>query len=108
MQRVHRTQAGNYFVKFENTPRPFDGFKLVIYAEYAKQWFNLAGGSPYLYENKTIRVHGLIKNHQDWGLEIIVNSPDVIQIVDPAAPDGEPSPVRRPIIFRDQSPGRQP
>ncbi len=83
---VHRSQKGTFFIKFEpleQAPRPFDGFKVVIFNDLAQNW-ERAGLSPLMYQQRTIRVRGVIQQHPEWGLEILVNSPRVIQIVDTA------------------------
>lgn len=81
---VYRTKStGTYFVRFELRPSrkpPYHGFKLVIFPNYAKQW-ELAGIDIFSYEYKVIRVRGLIQEHEKYGLEIVVNSPNMIEIV---------------------------
>jgi hypothetical protein len=86
VHNVHRSQKGTFFIKFEpleKAPRPFDGFKVVIFNDLAQNW-ERAGLSPTMYQQHTIRVRGVIQQHPEWGLEILVNSPRVIQIVDTA------------------------
>jgi hypothetical protein len=80
---VHRSQKGTYFIKFQpyqQAPRPFDGFKVVIFNDLVKNW-ERAGIDPKQYEGHIIRVRGVIRQHDAWGIEILVNSPRVIQIV---------------------------
>lgn len=89
---VHRSGRGTYFIKFEKTPRPFDGFKLVLFNQYVPVWTN-AGIDPREYQQKRLRVRGLVQDHPEWGLEIIVNRPEMISIVDgKAAQSTSPSP----------------
>lgn len=86
VHNVHRSQKGTFFIKFEplkKAPRPFDGFKVVIFNDLALNW-ERAGLSPLVYQQHTIRVRGVIQQHPEWGLEILVNSPRVIQIMDTA------------------------
>ena len=93
---AHRSYRGNWFVKFEQTKAPFEGFKLVIFENYARAW-DEAGISPKVYEGQTVRVRGLVQEHPTWGLEILVNRPEMVEIVDPAKP--------RPRILWKEDPG---
>jgi hypothetical protein len=85
VHEVYQTKStGTYFVRFEprsHNDRVFDGFKVVIRPRYEVNWIK-AGISPRSYAGHTIRVQGLIQEHPDWGIEILVNSPRVIQILD--------------------------
>lgn len=84
VHEVYKTKStGTIFVRFE--PRrfgepPFQGFKLVIFPDYQSAW-ERAGISIYDYAGKTIRVRGVVQEHPTWGIEILVNSPRVIEIV---------------------------
>jgi hypothetical protein len=81
---VYKTRAsGTYFIRFEpriNRDPVYSGFKLVIFPEYQTSW-DLAGISIDQYSQKYIRVRGLIQEHDKWGMEILVNSPRMIEIV---------------------------
>ncbi len=84
---VHRSQKGTYFVQFEpRRPgmRDFDGFKVVIRPRYVPAWRD-ARISVESYANQYICVRGVIQVHSFWGIEILVNSPHVIQIMDKPA-----------------------
>lgn len=81
---VHRSQKGTFFIKFQpksQAPRPFDGFKVVIFNALAQNW-ERACIDPHDYEQHIVRVRGVIRQHDDWGIEILVSSPRLIQIVD--------------------------
>ena len=84
VHEVYRSQnTGTYFVRFE--PRgwgdpPFAGFKVVIFPDYQSAW-SKAGISIPGYQGHHICVRGVIQVHKTWGIEILVNSPRVIQIV---------------------------
>lgn len=84
VHEVYRSQnTGTYFVRFEPRKRydpPFAGFKLVIFPNYQSAW-SKAGISIFDYEGHFIRVRGVIQVHEIWGIEILVNSPNLIQIV---------------------------
>jgi hypothetical protein len=79
--RVHESKNGTFFVRFDHDRNPISGFKLVIYKNYAEAW-RARGLSPTSYAGKRIRVHGLVKNHEDFGMEIIIYSPDAITVLD--------------------------
>jgi hypothetical protein len=84
---VHRSQKGTYFVQFERLvygAAPFAGFKVVIFNNYAEEWISL-GQNPTMYKNRLVRVRGVVQVHSTYGIEILVNSPRVIQVVDQAA-----------------------
>jgi hypothetical protein len=87
---TYQTKAtGTWFVRFD--PRnpgqpPFAGFKVVIFPDYEVEW-EMAGLTPRVYRGHTVRVRGVVREHATWGLEILVNSPRVMQIVEPAKPD---------------------
>jgi hypothetical protein len=87
---VYKTMStGTYFVRFSERQAgdtPFSGFKLVIFSGYESEW-SRAGLSPRLYAGRRIRVRGLIQAHPTWGIEILVNSPRLIQILEPDSPD---------------------
>ena len=84
VQEVYETKStGTFYIRFEKrgpADPPFQGFKVVIRPRYAKDWAN-AGLSPKLYEHKIVRVRGIIHKDPEWGIEILINSPRVIQIV---------------------------
>jgi len=83
VHEVYRSQKGTYFVRFEKRKsgdRPFDGFKVVIFDRYASEWISL-GMHPKHYAGHKVRVRGVIQDHETWGIEILVNSPRVIQII---------------------------
>jgi hypothetical protein len=81
---VHRSQKGTYFIKFQplgQAPRPFDGFKVVIFNALAQNWERV-GIDPSSYAEHIVRVRGVIRQHDAWGIEILVSSPRLIQVVD--------------------------
>jgi hypothetical protein len=87
---VHRSQKGTYFIKFQPTgqaPRPFDGFKVVIFNALARNW-ERSGIDPYSYAQHIVRVRGVIRQHDAWGIEILVSSPRLIQVIDESKQEG--------------------
>lgn len=82
VHEVYQSQKGTYFVRFEPRRRddpPFAGFKVVIFSDYQSAWLK-AGISIRGYQGHNIYVRGVIQVHEKWGIEILVNSPRVIQI----------------------------
>ncbi|MEW5870952.1 MAG: hypothetical protein AB1894_16885 [Chloroflexota bacterium] len=84
VHEVYKTRnTGTHFIRFE--PRQFNeavyaGFKVVIFPRYEQAWAQ-AGLAIKNYLGQNIRVRGVIQVHPDWGIEILVNSPRVIEIV---------------------------
>lgn len=82
---VYCTQkTGTYFVRFEarDYAKPvYSGFKLVIFPEYARSW-NDEGIDLHSYRNCRIRARGLVRLHEQWGLEILLNTPRLIQVME--------------------------
>jgi len=75
--------TGTYFLRFEpRGPRTpvFDGFKVVIFPNYQPAW-ERAGISIRSYQGQHVRVRGVIQVHAEWGIEVLVNSPQVIEVV---------------------------
>jgi hypothetical protein len=93
VHKVHRSKLGTYFVKFEQTDKPFAGFKLVIFDRYVPHW-EFAMVDPMDYQGEVARVRGLVQDHPTWDLEIIVHRPEMIAILDPAKP-------QQRIIWKD-------
>ena len=56
-------------------------FKVVIFPEYQDAW-DAEGISLFDYQRKNIYVRGIIQTHEKWGIEILVNSPRVIEIIE--------------------------
>jgi len=78
---VQKSRAtSTYCVKFQRGPWP-RVFKLVVFPNYVDN-FTLGGQTITDYERKTIRVRGLIQDHPEWGLEIIVYSENAITVLD--------------------------
>jgi len=78
---VQKSRAtSTYCVKFQRGPWP-RVFKLVVFPNYVDN-FTLCGQTITDYERKTIRVRGLIQDHPEWGLEIIVYSENAITVLD--------------------------
>jgi hypothetical protein len=78
---VQKSRAtSTYCVKFQRGPWP-RVFKLVIFSNYVNN-FALGGQTITDYERKTIRVRGLIQDHPEWGLEIIVYRENAITVLD--------------------------
>jgi len=78
---VQKSRAtSTYCVKFQRGSWP-RVFKLVIFPNYVDN-FALGGQTITDYERKTIRVRGLIQDHPEWGLEIIVYSENEITVLD--------------------------
>lgn len=84
VQEVYETRStGAFYIRFEKREPfepPFKGFKVVIRPRYVKEWSN-EDISPNMYSGRTVRVRGIIHNDPDFGIEILINSPRVIQIV---------------------------
>lgn len=82
---VYRSKnTGTFFVRFERREphdAPFNGFKVVIFPKYQTTWRE-TGIDPLDYKGHNVRVRGVIQNHPIWGLQILVNSPRVMQVVD--------------------------
>lgn len=100
VHRVYQSRGtGTWFVKFERTPRPAEGFRLVIFNGFTKRW-TAQGLDIRDYEGQTIRVRGLIRVDPVWGIQMLIDRPDVIGVVgeekpaapEPAAPAAEPEP----------------
>jgi hypothetical protein len=84
VHEVYQSLKGTYFVRFEKRKwgdRPFDGFKVVIFDRYASEW-KVLKLSPKMYQGHNVRVRGVIQDHETWGIEILVNSPRVIRVID--------------------------
>ncbi len=71
--------TGAYCVKFQRGTWP-RVFKLVIFRNYVDN-FRFGGQTIEGYEDRTIRVRGLIQRHPEWGLEILVYNESVITVV---------------------------
>lgn len=84
VREVYQSKStGTYFVRFEPRSRhepPFSGFKVVIFNNYLKRWA-AAGMSVDDYEGRCIRVRGLVQQHLRYGIEIVVTSPGMIEIL---------------------------
>jgi hypothetical protein len=89
VHRVYQSRSsGTWFVQFEDTRNPLESFRLVIYNRYTRVWTD-AGLNIEDYAKRTIRVRGLIRNDPMWGIQILIDRPDVITFVDDGKPDGE-------------------
>lgn len=86
VHKVHRSQRGTYFIRFDplevNEP-VYSGFKVVVFDEYVPRWQE-AGQRIEAYEHHQVRVHGVVQVHPTWGIEILINSPRMIEIADGA------------------------
>jgi hypothetical protein len=86
VQEVYETRStGAYYIRFDKRQPhepPFQGFKVVIRPRYSKEWFS-AHLSPKSYEGQKVRVRGVIRNDPEWGIEILINSPRVIEVISP-------------------------
>lgn len=95
VHEVYQTKStGTYFIRFQ--PRApyepvFSGFKVVIFNNYLKRWV-ASGISVEDYRGQIIRVRGVVQEHPKWGIEILVNSPRVIEIIQPEALQSDQSP----------------
>lgn len=84
VQEVYESKTGTFFIRFDERTAadpPFKGFKVVIQPKYAKEWV-AAGVSPKSYEKHKVRVRGVIQKHSEWGIEILINSPRVVDVVE--------------------------
>jgi len=76
VQKVLTSRSGkDYAVMFEDTTW-VKGFKLVFF----RKAINSMGGANYIHSlsGKTIRVRGLVKNHEKFGYQIIVSQKSMI------------------------------
>jgi hypothetical protein len=83
VHKVHRSQKGTYFIRFEplRYGEPvYSGFKAVIFNNYVDRW-SAVGTSIESYARKNIRVRGIVQKHETWGIEILVNSPHMIEVI---------------------------
>ncbi len=78
---VQRSKTSEtYAVKFRRG-RWVDVFKLVIFQQYVGN-FSQGARTIKSYQGHTIRVRGLIQRHDTFGLQILVNDEDMIEVVD--------------------------
>jgi len=77
---VEQGRTGAYTIKFERGPRA-SVFKLAISRRYISR-FSRGSITIRSYQDHTIRVRGLIQKHSRHGLQILVNSEAMIQVVD--------------------------
>lgn len=76
--KVGLSQRSNtYFLNFTEQR---NGFTVVIFDQVAKQ-FETKKVDPYSYEGKTVQVTGKIVKPPQYGVEIILDSPDNIKII---------------------------
>lgn len=84
VHKVYQTKnTGTIFVRFEpqsGSEPVYSGFKLVIFPDYQSAW-RKQGLNIFNYQGKYIRVRGVVQHHAKWGIEILVNSPHVIQVI---------------------------
>jgi len=84
VSEVYSSQnTGTCFIRFEPRRRgdaPYAGFKVVIFPDYQPAWKE-ARIPIASYCGHEIYVRGVIQMHAKWGIEILVNSPRVIQII---------------------------
>ena len=84
VHEVYETRStGAFFIRFDRrqpSDPPFKGFKVVIRPGYVRAWRD-QGLAPKAYQGKTIRVRGIIHDDPDWDIEILVNSPLLIEVV---------------------------
>ncbi|MFM9108825.1 MAG: hypothetical protein ACKOWF_19240 [Chloroflexota bacterium] len=78
--------TGTWFVKFEQTRTPLEGFRLVIWSRYTSRWTD-RGLDIRAYEGKTIRVRGLIRDDPNYGIQMLIDGPDAISVPTDAVPD---------------------
>lgn len=82
---VYKTQnTGTCFIRFEPRrygDKPFSGFKLVVFPKYQYLWDEK---SILLesYQGQYIRARGIVQTHDTWGIEILLNSPNLVEVVD--------------------------
>ena len=103
VHQVHQSRSsGTWFVKFEQTRSPIEGFRLVIYNGYTRHW-NDAGLNIHDYAGQTIRVRGLIRDDPNWGIQMLIDQPGVIAIVDkPESSEPRPEPPTQRIIWKTE------
>jgi len=85
--------SGTWFVKFEQTRIPTEGFRLVIFNSFTKRWTE-QGLDIRDYAGQTIRVRGLIRVDPTWGIQMLIDRPDVIGVAgaDTPGPQAPPAP----------------
>lgn len=114
--------SGTVFVKFEKTKSPVEGFRLVIFNSYLDAW-RQAGIDWEAYAGHEVMVHGVIRDDPQWGIQMLIDRPELIKVVDggahpaqlsapPSQPHPQPTPVAPArssgrISWTDRSPGER-
>ncbi|MGI9253067.1 MAG: hypothetical protein ACR2J8_04925 [Thermomicrobiales bacterium] len=81
VHRVYQSRgSATWFVLFEPKANPLDAFRLVIYNRYRRAWTDQGLDIPD-YAGKTIRVRGIIRNDPQWGMQMLIDRPEVVSIV---------------------------
>ncbi|MFM8594084.1 MAG: hypothetical protein ACKOCK_06815 [Chloroflexota bacterium] len=83
---VQRSQSsGTVFVKFEKTKSPVQGFRLVIFNSYLDAW-RKAQIDWESYAGRHVLVHGVIRDDPNWGIQMLIDRPELIKVVEGDAP----------------------
>lgn len=77
--------SGTVFVKFEKTKSPVEGFRLVIFNSYLDAW-RQAGIDWEAYAGHEVMVHGVIRDDPQWGIQMLIDRPELIKVVEGDAP----------------------
>lgn len=77
--------SGTVFVKFEKTKSPVEGFRLVIFTSYLDAW-RKAGIDWHAYVGNEVIVHGVISDDPQWGIQMLIDRPELIKVVEGDAP----------------------
>ena len=80
--RVHLTGGGAYFLYFERAARVLDGFRAVIRPRDIFHWEIEGILPPDTYPDQWVRIAGKIVDDPRWQLEILIQRPESIQILD--------------------------
>ena len=80
--RVHLTGGGAYFLYFERAARVLDGFRAVIRPRDIFHWEIEGLVPPDAYPDQWVRIAGRIVDDPRWQLEILIQRPESIQILD--------------------------
>lgn len=79
--RVHLTGGGAYFLYFERAARVLDGFRAVIRPRDIFHWEIEGLVPPDAYPDQWVRIAGRIVDDPRWQLEILIQRPESIEIL---------------------------
>lgn len=74
----HSPKSNTYFINFGPSR---EALTAVIFAS-AAELFEKAKISPQKFENREVEIHGWVKDHPQYGLEVIIERPGQIRLLD--------------------------